>query len=930
MSRRDFLSMPAPENYVAGLGRGATGFTTRSDLGPAREGPSEEQMKEMLAKRAASLGQAAPSAYGVTEKKEEERDEEEDRFQDPDNEVGLFSSGMNYDKDDDEADRIYQEVDEKMDKRRRARREAREQQERDEYERNNPKIQLQFADLKRALGGVSEEEWAALPEVGDMTGKAKRAREARLANSRSYAVPDSVLAAASKSGELDTTISSGDADGMTTNLASIGAAQLSALTVRLDSAASAPGTQTTTTSGTSTSVDPKGYMTALSKKEAMGEEVPVEDINRARVLLESAVKTNVHNGPGYVALARLEEVAGKIHTAKKVIARGCELCPRSVVVWEEAIRLNRDNIHNAKIIAANGIKQNTKAVKLWQAAIDLEQTPASRKKVTRQALDHNPQSVELWKTLINDTEELDAVRLLFAKATETVPLSEELWISFARVSKPEDAQQILNKARKAIPTSWAIWIHACRLQEELGKVDMLDMIMTRAVKSLIKENAMIKREEWITQAEICEEQGDTGTAAAIIKATVGWGLDEDDERRDVWLEDARSVLNRNKPETARAILGFAVAVFPYSTTVWHASTDLEKHHGTTDTLLSVLERAVNACPNSESLWLQYAREMWQSGNPEGARQVLGRSFEALPGNEMLYTRAVDFEVDAGNYEQARSFLQVARESAATDRIYMKSAVLERQLENYETAIDICNQGLQNWPGSWKLHAIKGQVYEQLSKLPEAHEAFNIGTRAAPKAPVLYILLSRLQVKQGAVVKARSTLDRGRQQNPKSEEILLEQVRLERRQNNTSAAQQLMAGALQQCPNSGLLWAEKIMYLEGRTQRKPRALEAIKKVEKDPLLFVVVARIFWSERRLDKAATWFVKAVTLDSDYGDAWVWYYKFLEQHGTEEKKEDTLSKAAMAEPKHGEIWQSVAKDPKNARKSVEEILKIAAAKAE
>jgi hypothetical protein len=120
--RRDFLSMPAPENYVAGLGRGATGFTTRSDLGPAREGPSEEQMKEMLAKRAASLGQAAPSAYGVTEKKEKEEDEEDDRFQDPDNEVGLFSSGMNYDKDDDEADRIYQEVDEKMDKRRRIRR----------------------------------------------------------------------------------------------------------------------------------------------------------------------------------------------------------------------------------------------------------------------------------------------------------------------------------------------------------------------------------------------------------------------------------------------------------------------------------------------------------------------------------------------------------------------------------------------------------------------------------------------------------------------------------------------------------------------------------------------------------------------------------------------------------------------------------------
>lgn len=29
--------MPAPAGYVAGVGRGATGFTTRSDIGPARD-----------------------------------------------------------------------------------------------------------------------------------------------------------------------------------------------------------------------------------------------------------------------------------------------------------------------------------------------------------------------------------------------------------------------------------------------------------------------------------------------------------------------------------------------------------------------------------------------------------------------------------------------------------------------------------------------------------------------------------------------------------------------------------------------------------------------------------------------------------------------------------------------------------------------------
>jgi pre-mRNA-processing factor 6 len=109
--RRDFLSQPAPENYVAGLGRGATGFTTRSDLGPAREGPSEEQIKAAVAKRSKELG--------FTDGKDKDDDDKEDdpRFQDPDNEVGLFAGGI-YEKDDEEADEIWRNIDDRMAKRR--------------------------------------------------------------------------------------------------------------------------------------------------------------------------------------------------------------------------------------------------------------------------------------------------------------------------------------------------------------------------------------------------------------------------------------------------------------------------------------------------------------------------------------------------------------------------------------------------------------------------------------------------------------------------------------------------------------------------------------------------------------------------------------------------------------------------------------------
>lgn len=111
-SRRDFLSQPAPENYVAGIGRGAVGFTTRSDLGPARDGPSEEQISSAIKKRSEQLG--------LTEAKDDGGKDEggdDGRYQDPDNEVGLFAGGI-YEKDDEEADRIWKEVDEKMAKRR--------------------------------------------------------------------------------------------------------------------------------------------------------------------------------------------------------------------------------------------------------------------------------------------------------------------------------------------------------------------------------------------------------------------------------------------------------------------------------------------------------------------------------------------------------------------------------------------------------------------------------------------------------------------------------------------------------------------------------------------------------------------------------------------------------------------------------------------
>ena len=127
-----------------------------------------------------------------------------------------------YEADDEEADRIYEAVDAAIDERRRAKREARERDVADKLLKERPTIQSQFADLKRGLADMSENDWHNLrasdcslaprplllpqaqaadsslvlrhaAEVSNLIGN--RVKKPRL-EGRSYVVPDSVLVGA--------------------------------------------------------------------------------------------------------------------------------------------------------------------------------------------------------------------------------------------------------------------------------------------------------------------------------------------------------------------------------------------------------------------------------------------------------------------------------------------------------------------------------------------------------------------------------------------------------------------------------------------------------------------------------------------------------------------------------------------------------------
>ena len=115
---------------------------------------------------------------------------------------GSLFSGTSYDKEDLEADAIYAGIDAKMAERRQEQREAREKEELAKYRRERPKIQQQFSDLKETLSVVSEAEWDAIPDVGELRQK-KKARHADTYT----AMPDSMLSRTLEKQQMSTELS---------------------------------------------------------------------------------------------------------------------------------------------------------------------------------------------------------------------------------------------------------------------------------------------------------------------------------------------------------------------------------------------------------------------------------------------------------------------------------------------------------------------------------------------------------------------------------------------------------------------------------------------------------------------------------------------------------------------------------------------------
>ncbi|CEP02575.1 unnamed protein product (mitochondrion) [Plasmodiophora brassicae] len=894
-----------PPGYVAGLGRGAVGFTTRSDIGPAKVGPTRED--RYAAVRGSSNAALVMSGLGPTPSREEDLSESNfDAF------AGyggsLFDASTPYDAEDREADNIYDAVDAKMEERRAAYKARRAVADHEEQLKKRPKLQDQFADLKRQLGTISEEEWLNIPEPADLSKQNKRSSSTR--SEIFTPVPDSIIASSISSTQhanaLDATLDGVEtpisaATPLPSDLMKLGQARYKVLGIKLDKMSDSVTGQTV--------VNPRDFLTDLRSVTTMND-AEVSDIKKARTLLKSVTATNPHHPPGWLCAARLEEAAGRMSVARKLIMKACEACPDSQDVWLEAARLHPPA--EAKSILARAVTAVPTSVKVWMSAVRLEEDDKAKRAVLRRALELVPTSVRLWKAAI-ELEEPDDARVLLSYAVECVPESVEMWLALARLETYENAKKVLNRARAAVPTDPSIWITAAQLEEANGSYDRIDVITQKAVKSLAAKGVVIDREQWLREAEASEKSGSPLTCQAIVRATLGLGVEQQD-RRATWTADAQAALANGSVVTARAIMAQTLLAYPSKVDLWWDAAQLEKHHGTHESLMAVLHDAVKHVPESEVLWLMTAKEQWMAGDLDGARRTLDLAFEANPNSEEIWLAAVKMESENGEYERARALLSRARSRAPGARVWIKSAKMERELGIRDNERSLIRDALQRFPTAWKLWAMAIQNDVARGDVESAAQTCRDALASCPTSVELWLVTSRFHADHVSVAKARADLEIARKRIPGNDRLWLEAIRIEERDDTANsevqhqAAVKLMSRALQECPQSGILWA-KAIELEPRPKRRGKSYDALKKCSFNAHVFIAVARLFWQDRKIKKARNWFERAVTADPDLGDAWAFFYRFISSYCDEGEREAVLNRCEEADPHHGELWCAVSK---------------------
>lgn len=881
MERKSFLDQEPPPGYVAGIGRGVSGFSTQSDFSHSIEKSGNSATQDI-----------AISSLDNT------------RF-------------TNEDDQDIEADKIYDDIEAYLKNKRHKKRKGETKlashddskviAEEESVSQSIAKISEQFQDVKQELATIPIEQWENLPESGDFTRRNKRLRQELQSQQRFYRNSDMIAVDMKNSDVFDLTLDDFntispekvETKEQEKNYNNVDLFELSRTRDRLLENQIMMGSQST-----KAEVDPKAYLEALNPaKKATN----VGDYKKTRKLLSKLRETNPHNPQNWIASAKLELEAGKLGKAKQIIQEGCEKCPKSEEIWLTNLEMNETDIRMCKVIVADAIKFNYKSVKLWLKAIDYEFDNLSKSRVIRKALEWLPKSEELWIAAAEfESEQLIRTKML-EKAVTLIPNSISLWLKLASLQDTAKAIDTLTTATENVSseTVYLLWIKIAELEE---KHSSNEVKVTKFVMKAI-ETAMFSYKKWIEEAERCETGGSILTCRAIVVNSLQ-AVDVDE-----LLEDCKAEYEKNFVEVADSMYTYLITQNSQNIKIWNQYFTFKKQNNDFSGLFLVYELAIEALPDNISLYTQYCDERLKYDSEvdlEKIRMILSEALEKHSEHELLWLYSIKFEFKHGSTQAACDLFESCENNIKNPSLeyWLTKTNFETSIGDIGSAVNTLKKAIEIYACEPKFYLEKSNLHKLQNEEEDIKNTLEAGIKACVNNEKLYIALSSYYFhKLKNVIKARSLLEDGLSKHPSSDILHHARVKLEIAVDNQPQAHRLLSKAISIKPNSPILWCDNIKLASKQQLRTTYAL-ALKKTNDDPMVILAIAKDLWKGGKIDKADQFFKACRDKDPAYGDMYIFYYAFLLNYGSREDIKGLEKGIFGNSPLHGHKWEAILRE--------------------
>ena len=712
------------------------------------------------------------------------------------------------DEEDIEADKQYEDFDKYMEERRKNIKEKNELINLKRNRNEQPTIRQAFSALKNDLKTLSQSDWESIPEIKDFTIKKRKIE-------RYIPITDSEIMAALN----DTIIPLKEEKEKETTLENVGKAKNSILKMLIDKIGEEKGEKN--------SIDRLSYLSELNTLNKDNVVNPlnsfegVQDMKKAKLLLNNLITTNPENPLSWISAARLEMMDNELLKARELLAKAIEKIKDNEELWIEYSRLYDNDPVKAKYILNQGIIYLPKSEKLYLELVKIEKNDNEKKKILKKCLfEKIPTSEILWKILIDlEKNNKEIYKRLLIKCTEYFPKSINNWILLSKECDYEEGKEFLLKAIKLNEDSWHIRMFYLFFEEKENKnVENKEEILTNIFNKAIEDFKEKEKsnEELISFACESEKNNCLISNKIIINYT---------------LKNYFSKTTYKKTKTAfkKIIEDIKSQEFKYIFTIkqiyitllqlndnkdielWVKYIDFIKTNISINEVENIFKEAINKASKDvfkETFYLLYAKILKENNEIDKAIDLLVDGYKKINKENILFALVKLYDLKK-LFKESITLLENAKKDKKNENnhdIYIYLIKEYINIENIDKALIECDEGIKKFKNVDEFYLLnadllflknKNNEEEKKKNLEIAANTLRNGIKLIPQSYKLYIKLSDILFQIGQFNQSRAILDKGlaNKSNENCALLYKEQILLEIKLGNKNVAKNLLYKAL---------------------------------------------------------------------------------------------------------------------------------------